>query len=467
MHWVSKDHARSACVRGVVLVVLLGATSSEAQLPHLVGGHPANSASPASPLGTTLAEALAETAESGRGGVTIASLNLREGPATSYARVALLHEGRDIQVLREDGDWFYVTASQSEGWVHRDFVRLVPSEPMPSEVVSELDRLRDAEESWSDERESLSRRILKLEEDREDLQRALRDLRGEVRFGGSTDTTEEASASDRDSSKLRRELSELQERLDTLQSERSDLLAALDAVREEFSRSQAETATQVGDLERALGQAESDLAELRRVNAEPVETPEVTAMLEALKDQHETERQQLRAELTASEQARESLWANMATLQQENGSLRGQVQSLGGTVPMAPTGRVDELMPSTDLGADIDALLSDRVVAWATAWSGQSFNAYLDYYSADFVPAAEMSLDAWRALRESRLSRPEFIRVSTDEVTVDRVGPGMATTTFAQDYESNRYSDRVTKRLDWVEEGGVWRIVAESSQPIR
>jgi len=467
MPWLLKDRAFFARVFCVLVVAFVGATPSEAQLPRIAGGGTSVDVALSSQGGSVVDRALlAETADPSRDGVTTVSLNLREGPATSYARVALLGEGRDIQVLREDGEWLYVTASQNEGWVHSDYVRLVPGTEAPSAVALEFDRLKEAEASWSGERESLSRRILKLEEDREDLQQALRDLRGEVSFGGmktAPESPSEERSEGRTAVKSRRELRDLQKKLDKLQSERSDLQVALDSAREESSRSRKSAELQVDDLKRELERAASELADLRQARTEPSESPELAAALKALKEQHESESQQLLGELTASEQARESLWASLGTVQRENGALRRQVESLGGSVPMAPT-IAPELAVATESPED---LLTSRVAGWVGAWSDQSLDSYLDYYSSAFVPNRGMSVDAWRALRESRLSRPEFVRVSTGSVSVEFTEEGRATTTFEQSYESNRYSDRVNKRLDWVDEAGVWRIVAESSQPIR
>jgi len=67
-----------------------------------------------------------EVARAPRPGATTDRLNLREGPGTSFARLALLAKGLDLEVLREQEDWFFVVSGGDSGWVHRDFVQLLP-----------------------------------------------------------------------------------------------------------------------------------------------------------------------------------------------------------------------------------------------------------------------------------------------------------------------------------------------------
>ncbi|MCC7358509.1 MAG: DUF3380 domain-containing protein [Anaerolineales bacterium] len=58
-------------------------------------------------------------------GVTTVDLNLRTGPGTQFAVLAVLPPQTAVQVLAEQGDWLQVTTAVGQaGFVHRAFVRL-------------------------------------------------------------------------------------------------------------------------------------------------------------------------------------------------------------------------------------------------------------------------------------------------------------------------------------------------------
>ena len=49
-------------------------------------------------------------------------LNLRSGPGTQYAVLAVLHEGDPIQVSTSSADWLLANANGHSGWVNRYFI---------------------------------------------------------------------------------------------------------------------------------------------------------------------------------------------------------------------------------------------------------------------------------------------------------------------------------------------------------
>ncbi|MBQ6234440.1 MAG: SH3 domain-containing protein [Clostridia bacterium] len=65
--------------------------------------------------------------------VTTTSLNLRSGPATSYAVIGELKLGAILGVLSESGDWLqvYDEASGKTGYVHGDYVSYYERSPQP------------------------------------------------------------------------------------------------------------------------------------------------------------------------------------------------------------------------------------------------------------------------------------------------------------------------------------------------
>ncbi|MFQ5524820.1 MAG: tetratricopeptide repeat protein [Thermoanaerobaculia bacterium] len=106
--------------------------------------------------------------------------------------------------------------------------------------------------------------------------------------------------------------------------------------------------------------------------------------------------------------------------------------------------------------------LADLVEAWALAWSEQRVDDYLYFYGRDFSPSGEISRDDWEDLRRKRVAVPEFIKVSVAFLDFDGVPPDRARVRFNQSYDSNTFSDVVTKTLVLAREDGVWKIVSET-----
>ena len=67
----------------------------------------------------------------------------------------------------------------------------------------------------------------------------------------------------------------------------------------------------------------------------------------------------------------------------------------------------------------------------------------------------------WEELRRRRLAAPRYIRISLALLEVERPAPGRAVARFVQSYESDRFSDTVTKALEMAHTDAGWRIVSE------
>jgi tetratricopeptide (TPR) repeat protein len=101
------------------------------------------------------------------------------------------------------------------------------------------------------------------------------------------------------------------------------------------------------------------------------------------------------------------------------------------------------------------------VEAWAQAWSEQRAEDYLYFYSQGFRPAKDLSRDDWEELRRLRVAAPDFIKVSVAFLDFETSDPDRALVRFNQSYESDTFSDVVTKTLELVREGGSWKIASE------
>ncbi len=105
------------------------------------------------------------------------------------------------------------------------------------------------------------------------------------------------------------------------------------------------------------------------------------------------------------------------------------------------------------------------VTEWAEAWSDQRVDDYLAFYADSFAPGDGSSRSDWAALRRERVSGPEYIRVNVAILDSTVAGGDLATVTFMQAYESDRFSDQVTKTLEFARREGEWKIVRETAEP--
>lgn len=104
----------------------------------------------------------------------------------------------------------------------------------------------------------------------------------------------------------------------------------------------------------------------------------------------------------------------------------------------------------------------ESVMGWARAWSQQDVDAYLDSYSADFIPPGGLSREAWSEQRRERLKNPGFIKVDIKELEIQPLSNQVASATFKQLYQSDRFSETTRKLLILRLDEGAWRIIQES-----
>ncbi len=139
-----------------------------------------------------------------------------------------------------------------------------------------------------------------------------------------------------------------------------------------------------------------------------------------------------------------------------------QTESVEDSGSEEPATAEEALEPGPAEAAARPGELANLVEAWARAWSEQRVEDYLYFYGRDFAPPGELSREDWNDQRRARLSSPEFVRVSVAFLDFESGAPDQATVRFNQSYESNTFSDVVTKTLELVREGGEWKIVKET-----
>ena len=118
--------------------------------------------------------------------------------------------------------------------------------------------------------------------------------------------------------------------------------------------------------------------------------------------------------------------------------------------------------PATSGNDDVVEGVRSALFAWAEAWSDQNVDGYLDSYDVSFLPDNGQSRTAWNNQRRDRVAAPGFIRIELIEPTIRVLDDNRATVTMGQVYESDTYSDRVTKLMEFRKRGNTWRIVRET-----
>lgn len=76
---------------------------------------------------------LVSTTEKTNSAVVISeNANLRETPADEGKVVQLIAEGESVEVIKQKGAWFYVSAGNQKGWIHGNEIRFEKSEQKSS-----------------------------------------------------------------------------------------------------------------------------------------------------------------------------------------------------------------------------------------------------------------------------------------------------------------------------------------------
>lgn len=111
-------------------------------------------------------------------------------------------------------------------------------------------------------------------------------------------------------------------------------------------------------------------------------------------------------------------------------------------------------------------ILTDRVKAWAAAWSAKAYVAYAGFYAPSFVPADGSSRANWARQRAQRLAKPDRVQVEVRNFRLNEVAKDVFVAEFEQRYSSDGYKDRTLKVLQWVKTGGEWLIEREAVRPV-
>lgn len=117
--------------------------------------------------------------------------------------------------------------------------------------------------------------------------------------------------------------------------------------------------------------------------------------------------------------------------------------------------------PAAAVDAPTMAAVGAVVQSWAASWSAQDVPTYLMTYGSNFRAEGGLTREAWEAQRRDRIARPQRIDVRVVNPVFTAAADGAVRVTFTQQYQSDNFSDSVTKILELKQDGDNWKIVRE------
>jgi len=418
-------------------------------------------------------------------------LGLHAEPASDSKPFRCLSPGHPMDLLESHDGWARVKLlDDQKGWVADSLVRSGVGEPAVSASIAPgSDEAVEVEE---DPRITKLRASLASALDEQSgLRRGISALRGEIyellieneELTGSLAEQEQAvSAAGERIAELEETIAASEARQESATAEIERLveeIAALEAVAAERSVRLERSEAERRELEEATLALRGEIVELRSANerlaseaaAQPA--PDISeanaGLLEEALGLTEAERFELEQAAAAlqsevSELRRANEWLAQAvgervagqtaapSVRLENGASREFTQGV------EPPGSSHSVLDETS-GEALEATAA--IQAWARAWSDQSVDEYLSFYSSAFEPPDGLTREDWKAQRRERLSRPERIDVRLALAGLRWIDDGRLEATFLQSYTSNLMADIVVKRLELVRSEGSWKIVAE------
>lgn len=100
---------------------------------------------------------------------------------------------------------------------------------------------------------------------------------------------------------------------------------------------------------------------------------------------------------------------------------------------------------------------------WASAWSAQEVDLYLSFYAPEFKPGKNLRRGDWAKQRRLRLRKPEWVKVTLDNIQIEAIENNRVSARFVQEYQSDRYNDITHKEILLQPSPEGWRILAESA----
>ncbi len=102
----------------------------------------------------------------------------------------------------------------------------------------------------------------------------------------------------------------------------------------------------------------------------------------------------------------------------------------------------------------------DMINQWLTAWSSKDIDKYATFYTNSFHSDG-LNKKKWVNRKRILAKKYNFINVSGSKYVID-LKKDSCDVVFYQDYQSNTFTTKGTKKLKLVNKGGLWKISQES-----
>ena len=108
----------------------------------------------------------------------------------------------------------------------------------------------------------------------------------------------------------------------------------------------------------------------------------------------------------------------------------------------------------------LKGFLPEYLDKWVRAWEQQDIELYLSFYSKEFKGSKQRHED-WRTYRQAALKKHTSISIQLKNIEISKNKDNIEIS-FTQNFKSPEHSDIGTKKLVWVRNGSVWRIIKET-----
>jgi len=109
---------------------------------------------------------------------------------------------------------------------------------------------------------------------------------------------------------------------------------------------------------------------------------------------------------------------------------------------------------------NIEDQLTQTLLDWASAWSAQDIEQYINAYTDDYR-GSDATHEAWIEQRRSRILKPGKIRVELNFIKIKSANATRAVIDFQQNFSSPGYQDKVIKRITLSKINDDWKISRE------
>ncbi len=160
-------------------------------------------------------------------------------------------------------------------------------------------------------------------------------------------------------------------------------------------------------------------------------------------------------------QAQESPKADVEVPTKEQSLTNSETQSATEQIASQSSAEEQAAKPASEKQS-AEKEITGTINNWANAWSEKDIETYINSYEDSYKGTKHNSHTDWRVWRTSRVSKPKSISVRLSDLAISvNDGNQQATAKFIQDYNTEKYKDRVLKQLRLTKSDDRWKITQE------